>query len=169
MHIQLVISLTPRLFAAISDLTPSQLYEMNQVSRPHIITTLTNDCPKSLYDDSIPVRPLIDEIVPMSVLRTEYENGSAAFVQQIDWLNANGFNSIRRTKGVHYFAVQRTSDLKSDAGDGDCFYRCEVGHGLSSFPCSHNIAVLSHSLRLCRTSSVRTGPRYCSSYRPIDP
>ncbi|KIM81941.1 hypothetical protein PILCRDRAFT_71406, partial [Piloderma croceum F 1598] len=61
---------------------------------------------KNLYDDSIPVRPLIDQIVPMSALRAEYENGSASFVQQIDWLTNNGFDSVRRTRG-----------------DGDCFYR----------------------------------------------
>jgi len=85
--------ITPRVIGEdtdISDLTPSELYEMNQ----------------SLYDDSIPVRPLIDQIVPMSVLRAEYENGSASFVKQIDWLTNNGFDSIRRTRG-----------------DGDCFYR----------------------------------------------
>jgi len=81
----------------ISDLTPSQLYEMNQ----------------NLYDDSIPNRPLIDQIVPMSVLRAEYENGSASFVQQIDWLTNNGFDSIRRTRG-----------------DGDCFYRFVPSHSL---------------------------------------
>jgi len=42
----------------------------------------------------------------MSVLRAEYENGSRAFVEQIDWLRSRGYIGIRRAKG-----------------DGDCFYR----------------------------------------------
>ncbi|TFK37623.1 peptidase C65 Otubain-domain-containing protein [Crucibulum laeve] len=54
----------------------------------------------------VPVRPLIDDLAPMSSLRVEYENGSPAFLKQIDWLNAHGFTYIRRTRG-----------------DGDCFYR----------------------------------------------
>jgi len=48
----------------------------------------------------------MDTVSPMSALRSEYENGSAMFLKQIDWLVANGYNSIRRTRG-----------------DGDCFYR----------------------------------------------
>lgn len=63
---------------------------------------------QQLLSDSVPPRPLIDEIVPMSNLREEYENGSAAFVNQIDWLTARGYDSVRRTRG-----------------DGDCFYRCK--------------------------------------------
>jgi ubiquitin thioesterase protein OTUB1 len=42
----------------------------------------------------------------MSALRSEYENGSAMFLKQIDWLIANGYDSIRRSRG-----------------DGDCFFR----------------------------------------------
>lgn len=74
----------------ISSYTPSQLYDLNQ----------------QLLSDSVPPRPLIDEIVSMSNLREEYENGSVAFVNQIDWLTARGYDSVRRTRG-----------------DGDCFYR----------------------------------------------
>ncbi|TFK47225.1 cysteine proteinase [Heliocybe sulcata] len=57
-------------------------------------------------DEAVPQRPLIDQIVPMAVLRAEYENGSASFVKQIDYLVAQSFTGIRRTRG-----------------DGDCFYR----------------------------------------------
>ncbi|KDR74096.1 hypothetical protein GALMADRAFT_71513 [Galerina marginata CBS 339.88] len=73
-----------------SDLTPAQLYEMNQ----------------QLLNDSVPTRPLIDALAPMSTLRAEYENGSPSFLKQIDWLTNNGFDRVRRTRG-----------------DGDCFYR----------------------------------------------
>ncbi|KAF9556457.1 cysteine proteinase [Agrocybe pediades] len=73
-----------------SDYTPAQLYELNQ----------------QLKDDSVPERPLIDAVAPMSTLRAEYENGSPSFLKQIDWLTKNGFDKVRRTKG-----------------DGDCFYR----------------------------------------------
>jgi hypothetical protein len=98
-----------RVVAEISDLTPSQLYDLNQVSSLPHSRILTNSCPKSLYDDSIPARPLIDQIVPMSVLRAEYENGSASFVQQIDWLINNGFDSIRRTRGASSLKFQLIS------------------------------------------------------------
>jgi ubiquitin thioesterase protein OTUB1 len=56
-----------------------------------------------LYDESMPNRPLIDEIVPMSQLREEYEKGSPSFVQQIDWLQNQGYKALRRTKGPSYF------------------------------------------------------------------
>ena len=39
----------------------------------------------------------------MDVLRSEYENGSAMFLKQIDWLIANGYDSIRRTRGEALF------------------------------------------------------------------
>ncbi|KAF8813741.1 cysteine proteinase [Phlegmacium glaucopus] len=48
----------------------------------------------------------MDTLSSMFTLRSEYENGSAMFVKQINWLIANGYDSIRRTRG-----------------DGDCFYR----------------------------------------------
>ncbi|KAF8961630.1 peptidase C65 Otubain-domain-containing protein [Flammula alnicola] len=73
-----------------SGLTPAQLYDMNQ----------------ELFNDSVPSRPLIDAIAPMTTLRSEYENGSASFLKQIDWLISRGFEQVRRTRG-----------------DGDCFYR----------------------------------------------
>lgn len=74
----------------IESLTPAQLYDLNL----------------GLFNESVPDRPLIDEIAPISELRAEYENGSPSFVQQINWLEEQGFHSIRRTRG-----------------DGDCFYR----------------------------------------------
>jgi len=73
-----------------SGYTDAQLYELNQ----------------QLLNDSVPVKPLIDEIVPLSSLRSEYEQGSPFFLKQIDWLQNHGFSHIRRTRG-----------------DGDCFYR----------------------------------------------
>ncbi|KII84082.1 hypothetical protein PLICRDRAFT_118324 [Plicaturopsis crispa FD-325 SS-3] len=74
----------------LSGLTPSQLYELNQ----------------QMLNDVVPVRELIDTIASMDVLRAEYENGSASFVAQIDFLVASGYTGIRRTRG-----------------DGDCYYR----------------------------------------------
>ncbi|KAF5375566.1 hypothetical protein D9615_009177 [Tricholomella constricta] len=74
----------------INDLTTVQLHELNL----------------GLFNESVPDRPLIDEIAPIAELRAEYENGSPSFVQQINWLEGQGFHSIRRTRG-----------------DGDCFYR----------------------------------------------
>ncbi|KAF9529048.1 peptidase C65 Otubain-domain-containing protein [Crepidotus variabilis] len=74
----------------LSEYTPSQIYDMNQ----------------QLLDDSVPQRPLIEDLTPISDLRSEYEKGTGLFVNQIDWLSTNGFKSIRRTRG-----------------DGDCFYR----------------------------------------------
>ncbi|OJT14251.1 Ubiquitin thioesterase otubain-like [Trametes pubescens] len=71
--------------------------------------------PAGLFDgvqtfpgDGLPVedRPLISQLVPMTNLREEYENGSQTFVMQIDWLMKQGWVGIRRTRG-----------------DGDCFYR----------------------------------------------
>ncbi|EGN94864.1 hypothetical protein SERLA73DRAFT_187954 [Serpula lacrymans var. lacrymans S7.3] len=74
----------------IRDLMPSQLYEMNQ----------------NLLNESVPQKPLIDELASMSVLREEYEHGSASFLRQIDYLTKDGYDCVRRTRG-----------------DGDCFYR----------------------------------------------
>ena len=35
----------------------------------------------------------------MLTLRAEYENGSQFFVKQIDWLMAQGWRGVRRTRG----------------------------------------------------------------------
>jgi len=35
----------------------------------------------------------------MSVLREEYENGSALFVKQIDWLVEHGYGYVHRARG----------------------------------------------------------------------
>ena len=43
--------------------------------------------------------PLISPLAPMLTLRAEYENGSQFFVKQIDWLMAQGWLGIRRTRG----------------------------------------------------------------------
>lgn len=61
----------------------------------------------------------------MSVLRAEYEGGSASFVKQIDWLTSAGFNGIRRTKGS-YVTMAFMTITHDEAGDGDCFYRCKA-------------------------------------------
>jgi len=71
-------------------LTPAEMHALNQ----------------SLLDQSIPDRPLIDEVTGIFTLQAEYEKGSTSFVQQINWLSRNGYAKIRRAKG-----------------DGDCFYR----------------------------------------------
>ncbi|KAL4247706.1 Papain-like cysteine peptidase superfamily protein [Abortiporus biennis] len=85
------------------------------ITEPTDISTLP---PSSLFDLTQPVmdesaffeedtqRPLISLLEPMTVLRTEYENGNQVFVKQIDWLIDRGWVGIRRTRG-----------------DGDCFYR----------------------------------------------
>ncbi|THU93846.1 cysteine proteinase, partial [Dendrothele bispora CBS 962.96] len=75
----------------ISTLSAAQVYELNQ----------------NLLNETADVnRPLIDQILPISELRKEYERGSTTFVKQIDWLEAQGYQAIRRARG-----------------DGDCFYR----------------------------------------------
>ena len=61
---------------------------------------------QQLFDESIPQRPLMDVLSPMSALRSEYENGSTMFLKQIDWLVANGYNSIRRTRGKAPLSLQ---------------------------------------------------------------
>ncbi|KDQ54548.1 hypothetical protein JAAARDRAFT_397855 [Jaapia argillacea MUCL 33604] len=74
----------------LSRLTPAELYELNQ----------------GMLNDAVPDRPLIDQLKHIAVLRSEYEHGTPAFLQQIDYLRSQGYNGIRRTRG-----------------DGDCFYR----------------------------------------------
>ncbi|KAI0277807.1 peptidase C65 Otubain-domain-containing protein [Russula aff. rugulosa BPL654] len=75
----------------IRSLTPAHLYELNQ----------------SHLEDAVPFsRPAISELAPLSALRAEYENGSGSFIKQIDYLKAQGYEGIRRSRG-----------------DGDCFYR----------------------------------------------
>ena len=65
---------------------------------------------QKLLNDSVPERPLIDNVTPMSELREEYEKGAHSFTRQIDWLISNGFNSIRRTRGaVHSWNVLKTN------------------------------------------------------------
>lgn len=75
----------------LSTLTPAQLYDLNL---------------NALNESTSSDRPLIAAVAPIAVLRAEYEQGSQAFVKQIDYLEAQGFKGIRRTRG-----------------DGDCFYR----------------------------------------------
>ncbi|KAF8180849.1 peptidase C65 Otubain-domain-containing protein [Pholiota molesta] len=79
---------------------------------------------QELYNDSVPARALIESVAPMTELRSEYENGSIAFVKQIDWLMDKGFKFVRRTRG-----------------DGDCFYR-SIG-----FAYIDNLLSLPHSER----------------------
>ncbi|KAN0141969.1 Peptidase C65 Otubain domain containing protein [Lactarius tabidus] len=71
-------------------LSEAQLHELNQ---RHL-------------DNSIPSKaPLMAELVPLAILRAEYE-GSDSFIKQIDFLSTKGYEGIRRSRG-----------------DGDCFYR----------------------------------------------
>ncbi|KAI9430852.1 cysteine proteinase [Lactarius indigo] len=75
----------------IKSLPEAQLYELNQ----------------NLLDSSISSTiPLMAELVPLTVLRAEYEGSSDSFVKQIDFLISKGYEGIRRSRG-----------------DGDCFYR----------------------------------------------
>ena len=76
----------------LSNLTPLELQQLTQ----------------NLLDGSTSEHPLISDIMPLSVLRAEYERGSGSFVRQIDYLEKLGFKGVRRARG-----------------DGDCFYRCE--------------------------------------------
>ncbi|KAK0497745.1 cysteine proteinase [Armillaria luteobubalina] len=97
--------------AALPEIQDETVQAPVQVTEDTDISTLTTaqvfDLNQSLLDEATGVtRPLIDEIAPISALRAEYEGGSPAFVRQIDWLAANGYHYIRRTRG-----------------DGDCFYR----------------------------------------------
>lgn len=78
----------------IGSLTPAQRYELNQ---------------NHLDDSKRSTNPLIAELKPLSTLRAEYEGGSESFLKQIDFLQAQGYEGIRRSRG-----------------DGDCFYRSLV-------------------------------------------
>jgi Peptidase C65 Otubain len=53
-----------------------------------------------MLDESIPDVPLVSDLLPMAALRAEYENGSAAYRSQIDWLVAQGYTGIRRARGT---------------------------------------------------------------------
>ncbi|KAL7411699.1 peptidase C65 Otubain-domain-containing protein [Mrakia frigida] len=57
-------------------------------------------------DSEADKRPLLSPPAPLSVLREEYERGSAIFVKKIDALIKDGWKTVWRAKG-----------------DGDCFYR----------------------------------------------
>ena len=94
----------------IRSLTPAHLYELNQVCcicSPFQHTGLTENAQSHLEDAVPSSRPAIAELAPLSALRAEYENGSGSFIKQIDFLKAQGYEGIRRSRG-----------------DGDCFYRC---------------------------------------------
>jgi ubiquitin thioesterase protein OTUB1 len=65
---------------------------------------------QSVIDSTVQsTNPLMAELMPMSVLRAEYEESSEAFIKQIDFLSSQGYEGIRRSRG-----------------DGDCFYRCRI-------------------------------------------
>lgn len=93
-----------------SSLTPLELHQLTQARNellflnPHLTGWYGL---QNMLDETASVRPYISQSQPISVLRSEYENGSGSFVKQIDYLQSNGFTSVRRTRG-----------------DGDCFYRC---------------------------------------------
>lgn len=68
---------------------------------------------QNVLNSTVPsASPLMAELVPLSVLRAEYEGGSDSFVKQIDFLLAQGWEGVRRSRG-----------------DGDCFYRCVCSEG----------------------------------------
>lgn len=77
----------------IASLSVAQLHELNQKHMDNSVSSIT---------------PLMAELVPLTVLRAEYE-GSDSFIKQIDFLSAQGYDGIRRSRG-----------------DGDCFYRSLV-------------------------------------------
>ena len=84
------------------------------------------------------------ELVPINVLRAEYEESSEAFIKQIDFLSSQGYEGIRRSRG-----------------DGDCFYRCVCFEDLTS-PLRGKKALTGHekhSPHLCvhRAHIQRTG------------
>jgi ubiquitin thioesterase protein OTUB1 len=54
---------------------------------------------QAVLDEAVPNRPLIAPLVPMEVLRKEYESGNQVFIQQINWLIQEGYLGIRRTRG----------------------------------------------------------------------
>lgn len=62
----------------LASLTQSELYQLNQ----------------NLLEEAAQKRPLMSEIQPLSVLRTEYE-GAHGFVSKIDWLCARGWLGLR--------------------------------------------------------------------------
>ncbi|KAF9445974.1 cysteine proteinase [Macrolepiota fuliginosa MF-IS2] len=75
----------------IEGLQPQVLYDLNQQALE-----------RTLSDG-----PLVHDIAPLSILRSEYEaNDNHVFVKEIDWLIEHGYKDFRRVKG-----------------DGDCFYR----------------------------------------------
>ncbi|KAI0696410.1 peptidase C65 Otubain-domain-containing protein [Cerioporus squamosus] len=67
------------------DLAPAGLFDHVELSR---------GCPRRYSQ-----RPLISPLAPMLTLREEYVNGSQYFVKQIDYLIAQGWIGIRRTRG----------------------------------------------------------------------
>ncbi|EKM76212.1 hypothetical protein AGABI1DRAFT_115956 [Agaricus bisporus var. burnettii JB137-S8] len=75
----------------LKDLQFSEVYDLNQRT----------------IEDTYADGPLIQDVAPLSLLRSEYEaNDNHVFVKEIDWLINNGYHDFRRVKG-----------------DGDCFYR----------------------------------------------
>jgi ubiquitin thioesterase protein OTUB1 len=68
---------------ALSDLTPSQLIDLNQ----SVLNELTSQ------------RQLIEDIEPIAALRSEFESGTPAFLKQIDGLKDLGFLRLRRARG----------------------------------------------------------------------
>ncbi|KAJ4481032.1 peptidase C65 Otubain-domain-containing protein [Lentinula aciculospora] len=95
----------------LTTLSAAQVYELNQN-----LLDLTADVQ----------RPLVASVAPIAELRAEYENGSHSFVQQIDYLQSQGYSSIRRTRGslsISTFRIDIISKILFMKGDGDCFYR----------------------------------------------
>ena len=102
-----------------ASLTPLELHERTQVCC--IYTTRSMDLIENLQEmltEMASERPLMSDVLPLAVLRAEYENGKQTFVNQIDSLKKKGFSGLRRTRG-----------------DGDCFYRCKLIRHSGSLIC----------------------------------
>ena len=89
--------------------------------------------------------PLISSLAPMLTLRAEYENGSQFFVKQIDWLIAQGWHGVRRTRGdgehpllpprhasVLMISARSRATGRASRLPGDCFYRCKYRAEIST-------------------------------------
>ncbi|KZP30044.1 hypothetical protein FIBSPDRAFT_884345 [Athelia psychrophila] len=58
--------------------------------------------------------PLIGQVTPLAVLREEYAGNPGSFVQQVDYLGKDGYDSVRRTKPI-IFAYAERALSSSDA------------------------------------------------------
>ena len=116
-------------------MTPAQRYELNQVT-PSVLNTCCAEYAKHaqnhLDDSKRSTDPLIAELKPLSTLRAEYEGGSESFLKEIDFLQGQGYEGIRRSRG-----------------DGDCFYRCMQRLSLRFYEALNWTSSTNRSARFC--------------------